>query len=220
VVPVPSPRRLVALASPDAPRRRINPETRIKKSIVAGLRRSHGACWRGNAVGFGRLRAGGAKYTWGLGVGSADVIGCYRGRFVALECKTLTGEQRKKQVEFEAEVREAGGVYALVRSLAEARAVLDALDGRQLALPTAALARDFMPSLPESPPRGKIRGIRPGYDREKHKAPRELALSGGDIGRKRGTVGAVSRKLSGGIAHPTRQRGGWAPLARCVATRG
>lgn len=61
--------------------------------------------------------------------GLPDLIGCYRGRFIGWESKMTKSDvpspiqrYRHKQI------REAGGLALVVRSIAEAMAVLDAID--------------------------------------------------------------------------------------------
>ncbi len=48
--------------------------------------------------------------------GGSDLIGCYGPRFLAVECKTVRGEQSPQQIDFERWVTARGGIYALVRS--------------------------------------------------------------------------------------------------------
>lgn len=64
---------------------------------------------------------------YGLGVGSADVICVVGGRFVALEFKAEKGRQSPEQRAFQEAVERAGGVYFLVRSVAEAVAIVTRL---------------------------------------------------------------------------------------------
>lgn len=52
--------------------------------------------------------------------GSADVLGCSRGRPLAIECKAATGRQSQQQRRFEDAWRAAGGVYVLARSADDA----------------------------------------------------------------------------------------------------
>ena len=61
---------------------------------------------------------------YGLGVGSADVIVCHEGRFVALEFKSVNGAQSNDQRTWEGWVRRAGGSYCVVRSVDEAIAAV------------------------------------------------------------------------------------------------
>ena len=63
--------------------------------------------------------------------GSADIIGCFRGRFVAVEVKTPVGRQSKEQKLWQGQVEErGGGIYALVRSEDDARTLLQELHTR------------------------------------------------------------------------------------------
>lgn len=65
---------------------------------------------------------------FGLGVGSADVVCCVGGRFVALEFKSEDGTQSAEQRTWAGWIERAGGVYRVVRSVEEAvSAVHDAV---------------------------------------------------------------------------------------------
>lgn len=57
--------------------------------------------------------------------GQADIQGCIDGLWVGLEVKTGTGRQRKAQANFQLAIEKAGGVYAVVRSVEEAVAVIE-----------------------------------------------------------------------------------------------
>lgn len=79
----------------------------------------------------GQARYGKARVPYGAGLahrGGADLI-CVGpgGVFMALEVKSLTGEQRKAQIAFERAVLARGGVYRICRSPAEAVAWLEEL---------------------------------------------------------------------------------------------
>jgi len=52
--------------------------------------------------------------------GSADILGVFRGRALAIEAKTGKGRQHGKQPEFQAKFQECGGLYILARSVADA----------------------------------------------------------------------------------------------------
>ncbi len=56
--------------------------------------------------------------------GCADLTGCYRGRFVAIEVKTPNGRQSRPQRLFQAAVVRAGGIYVIATSPADVMAVL------------------------------------------------------------------------------------------------
>lgn len=81
-----------------------------------------------NAVGY----AADTKVRYGLGVGSADLVGILvgSGRVFALEVKTPIGRLRPEQKAWLAAVRQKGGFAAVVRSPEEALAALErALQG-------------------------------------------------------------------------------------------
>jgi hypothetical protein len=94
----------------------IQDEIRLALSEEPGL-----VLWRNN-VGVAQHR--GARVAYGLAVGSADLIGCLNGRFVALEVKTATGRLAPDQRRWADLVRARGGYVATVRSVAEARAAI------------------------------------------------------------------------------------------------
>ena len=77
--------------------------------------------WRNN-VGTAEHR--GQRVRYGLAPGSADLVGCLDGRFVALEVKTATGRAAPEQKLWLDLVRRYGGFAAIVRSVAEARAAV------------------------------------------------------------------------------------------------
>lgn len=56
--------------------------------------------------------------------GQNDVMGIVHGRFVGIEVKTETGEQRKHQVTWQDSVRRAGGVSYVARSPDQAVRIL------------------------------------------------------------------------------------------------
>jgi hypothetical protein len=60
--------------------------------------------------------------TFGLCVGSADIIGIHKptGRFLAFEVKTAKGKPTKEQLNFIEQVRAANGVAGIVRSVEDA----------------------------------------------------------------------------------------------------
>ncbi len=88
---------------------------RLALGSVPGL-----VLWRNNC---GVAEVHGHKVRFGVGnPGGADLIGCYMGRFVALEIKTATGRQSPEQKLFEQLVLGKGGVYAVLRSVDDALA--------------------------------------------------------------------------------------------------
>ena len=77
--------------------------------------------WRNNT---GVAEHRGARVRYGLAVGSADLIGCLDGRFIALEVKTAAGRASPEQRQWLDLVRRNGGFAAVVRSVDEARAAI------------------------------------------------------------------------------------------------
>jgi hypothetical protein len=61
--------------------------------------------------------------------GSADIIGCFKGRFVAIEAKTGKGVQHKGQIEFERKICAAGGFYTVARTVDDALSFLSSIGG-------------------------------------------------------------------------------------------
>lgn len=95
----------------------IQDEIRLALGEVPGL-----VLWRNN---IGEARYGEARVPYGVGGdGGADLIGCYRGRFLAVEIKTPTGRQSPEQITFAACVERNGGEYVVLRSVEDARAWL------------------------------------------------------------------------------------------------
>ena len=84
--------------------------------------------WRNNV---GRARFGAAWVAFGLGKGSADLVGFLRGsgRAFALEVKTVTGRLSPEQRAWHRAWSEAGGFVACVRSVEEALRALDEATG-------------------------------------------------------------------------------------------
>lgn len=81
-----------------------------------------GVWWRNN-TGVATSAAG-HTIRYGLGNGSADLVGLFRGRFVAVEIKTAAGRQTEDQQRWQRLVESKRGVYAIVRSEDDARALL------------------------------------------------------------------------------------------------
>lgn len=104
----------------------MNAEADIHNRILVALCRAFhpdGVFWRQNA---GRVRT--ERGAWvSLGpTGISDIVGVMRGRPVFVEVKTATGKQRKAQIDFQAAVERAGGIYLVARTPEEAVAALTA----------------------------------------------------------------------------------------------
>jgi len=77
--------------------------------------------WRNNS-GVAEYKNG-ARVRYGLVPGASDLIGIYRGRFVAIEVKTPRGRVTREQQMFLDLVARLGGIARVVRSVEEAVAV-------------------------------------------------------------------------------------------------
>ena len=81
--------------------------------------------WRNN-IGNAMIR--GAMVRFGVGgKGGADLIGIYRGKFVAVEIKSDTGRQSPDQKLFEQLVLRKQGVYVVLRSVEDAQRWIETL---------------------------------------------------------------------------------------------
>lgn len=89
-------------------------EATVKKRIVAFLK-----VVRPNGFFF-KIPAGPLSL-----MGVSDIIGCYSGRFYAFEIKSSTGRPTKRQKFFLKCIRRAGGVAAVVRSVADVKEILN-----------------------------------------------------------------------------------------------
>lgn len=102
-------------------------ETKLVKEILLALGNEPDLIvWRNNT---GKLAdVNGRWVTYGLGVGSADIIGVLApwGRFVALEVKDR-GQQTEQQHNWEMALRGKGGSYTVVRSVADAKNAVEAV---------------------------------------------------------------------------------------------
>ena len=72
--------------------------------------------------------------------GGSDLIGLYGARFLAIECKTVRGQQSAWQVAFERCITARGGIYALVRSEPQAADLLAWLQAGSIGALPAGLA--------------------------------------------------------------------------------
>jgi hypothetical protein len=101
-------------------------EAQLQDAIRLELNHPDGVWWRNNC---GRSKIGKFWVAFGVGTpGGADLIGVFRGRFVAIEIKTLAGRQSPEQVTFQQLVERKGGIYVVMRSVEDARAWLRSME--------------------------------------------------------------------------------------------
>ena len=96
-------------------------ESQLQDQIRLALGRIPGlVLWRNNS---GTAERHGRHIKFGVGnPGGADLIGLYRGRFLAVEIKTATGRLSDDQRRFQDLVTARGGTYVVLRSTEEALA--------------------------------------------------------------------------------------------------
>jgi hypothetical protein len=102
----------------------VTAEGRLLRRILEALREEPDVLvWRNTT---GVAEHDGRRVTYGLALGSSDLIGLLgpHGRFVALEVKTPDGRVTEHQARFLARVRQHGGIAAVVRSVDDARATI------------------------------------------------------------------------------------------------
>jgi hypothetical protein len=111
----------------------MNEETKLMRLIMIALSNNNCISWRNETAGayVGKVihkdaqivtLANAHLMTFGLAVGSADIIGIHKptGRFLAFEVKTKTGRPTKEQLNFIEQVRAANGIAGIVRSTQDA----------------------------------------------------------------------------------------------------
>lgn len=79
-----------------------------------------GMAWSNNT---GAIKTEDRFLRYGL-KGSADILACIDGRFVAVEAKCGRDKQQPEQIRFQTAIEKAGGIYILARSVDDVRAVL------------------------------------------------------------------------------------------------
>jgi hypothetical protein len=115
-------------------------ESQLTPVLLAILTGGTGLVLFRNTTGYDATR----RIRYGLAPGSADYVGAWlpTGRLVAVELKTATGRQSEEQVAWQALITASGrpgwlgGIYALVRCEADARALLTRLRGAAGSLTT------------------------------------------------------------------------------------
>lgn len=81
--------------------------------IILAINPRFGVFWKNET---GAAYTNGRMIKYGL-VGSADILGCMNGRFVAIEVKTGNGKLSDVQKNFKAAIEKNGGVFVVGRSV-------------------------------------------------------------------------------------------------------
>ena len=91
-------------------------ETNLVRECLQWLAGHHIFAWRNNT---GVLYVGERPVSYGY-IGSSDILAIMpTGRFLAVECKSLTGVQSDNQIRFQEKIESHNGVYILCRSIQE-----------------------------------------------------------------------------------------------------
>ncbi len=99
----------------DKPRKKKNrPEAAIQKAILEYL--AYLPECKAIRINSGATKIG-DRYIRMAPAGTADILCCYRGRFVAIEVKAPKGKPSDKQREFLHSINEAGGIGFIARSV-------------------------------------------------------------------------------------------------------
>jgi Holliday junction resolvase len=94
-------------------------ESRVVKKIMTALNERGGFWFKSHGFAFQLI-------------GLPDIIGCYRGRFVAFEVKRSADEElTPRQAYCISRIRKAGGVALRIHSVEMAIAILDRIDERR-----------------------------------------------------------------------------------------
>lgn len=119
------------------------PEARLSRKIMEALRA------RGAFV----FKVWGSEH---MMAGLPDIIGCYRGRFIAVETKMPGGRLSQRQVYVIAKLRAAGARVVVAQSVSEA---LRVLDGEVTPGDTSQALTGDLTAITEHPaPRRRVRG--------------------------------------------------------------
>lgn len=76
----------------------------------------------------GRFRGASRLYKTGV----SDILGIYKGRFIAIEVKAPKGRLSPNQILFQQEVKEHGGIALTIRSVEQLELELKIIDGAPL----------------------------------------------------------------------------------------
>jgi len=88
-------------------------EADVLKQCMMEASRLGAIVWRNNT---GAYKDKNRFIRYGLCEGSSDIIGIYKGKFLAMEVKSALGQPTQKQLNFIKAVKSAGGIAGVVRS--------------------------------------------------------------------------------------------------------
>lgn len=89
----------------------------------------HGVyAWRANSTGI--FDAASGKWRASAKKGVSDILGCYRGKFIAIEIKTGKDKLRPEQIGFLKSIDDHGGVAMVVKEFNEFKDIWESLSSR------------------------------------------------------------------------------------------
>jgi hypothetical protein len=97
------------------------PEAKVKKKVVTQLKAKDAYYFFPVMNGYGRA-------------GIPDIVVCYRGQFIALECKAGSNKPTELQLKEIEAIRQAGGVSMVVNesNIEDVTKILESIDGTPL----------------------------------------------------------------------------------------
>lgn len=101
-------------------------EKQIENSILSYLKARGVFCWKNETTGIWdpKRKVFRKKRSVHRMVGVADILGIYKGRFLAIEVKSAKGRLTKDQKRFGEMVIEQGGIFLVARSIDDVNAGL------------------------------------------------------------------------------------------------
>lgn len=96
-------------------------ENSITRAVMAYLTMHGGHVVRVQSGSF----AVGTAYVRGAEPGTADLIGVFRGRAIAVEVKTPKGKQSPSQIAWSERWRASGGIYLVARGIDDVQGLLE-----------------------------------------------------------------------------------------------
>lgn len=104
-------------------------ESDIQKAIIEYLSfRKDVYFIRNNNFAGAFVRSNGSKgYVRNLKAGSPDIVVLYNGNWIGLEVKTEEGRQSELQLQAEQDIKNCGGIYAVVHDIGEVEMILNKL---------------------------------------------------------------------------------------------
>lgn len=100
-------------------------ESQIQSAIIDYLRMVGAVVTRANSGSIVQQKSNGTSYRIKLAdAGTADILSCYQGRYIAIEVKDHKGETTLEQEVFLQSVRDAGGIAFVARSIDDVKEML------------------------------------------------------------------------------------------------